>query len=155
TINNVVAGQQFYVKVEAADSTTVFGTGTYGLSLNLGTGVSPTLPLPNTQVAAIYSGGGISSMMVSPPAPDDLEVAPGFWAALNTSKTETQLPAITTRREVAVDPHLNVAISLILEGANSDLSYGSRSWERAASSPGLRIHAEPGSANTFASMGLA
>src|SRR5262249_1745491 len=50
TINNVTGGQQFYVKVTGAD-TSVFGTGTYALSLNFGSGATPTASSPNTETA--------------------------------------------------------------------------------------------------------
>jgi hypothetical protein len=60
TINNVTAGEQFYVKVQGADSS-VFATGAYGIVLNFGTGVSPTVASPNTQTAngtTIHGSGG-------------------------------------------------------------------------------------------------
>jgi hypothetical protein len=50
TINNVSAGQQFYIKVASAD-TTAFGTGAYAIALNFGSGAAPTVTGPNTQVA--------------------------------------------------------------------------------------------------------
>jgi hypothetical protein len=50
TISGVTAGSTYYVKVAGAD-TSPFGTGRYALTLNLGTGASPTVPLPNTQTA--------------------------------------------------------------------------------------------------------
>jgi hypothetical protein len=46
SISNVYAGEQFYVKVQGADST-AFSTGNYAMTLNFGTGSSPTVPLPN------------------------------------------------------------------------------------------------------------
>jgi hypothetical protein len=51
TINSVTAGQRYYVKVAGAD-TTAFGTGSYALTLNFGTGPSPIVSHPNTQTAA-------------------------------------------------------------------------------------------------------
>jgi hypothetical protein len=60
TISNVAAGQRFYVKVGGAD-TTAFGTGAYALTLNFGTGPSPTVLSPNTQTLATgtpTTGGG-------------------------------------------------------------------------------------------------
>ncbi len=50
TVSGVSAGQTFYVKVTGAD-TTAFGTGTYALALNFGTGSTPTAAPPNTQTA--------------------------------------------------------------------------------------------------------
>lgn len=63
TINGVTAGQLFYVKVSPAE-TSAFGTGKYALTLNFGSGASPTVPLPNTQTAngsPISGGGGIAT----------------------------------------------------------------------------------------------
>jgi hypothetical protein len=62
TIGNVVAGQTYFVKVSPGTNT-VFGTGAYALSLNFGTGASPTIPLPNTQTAngnPVSGGGGVA-----------------------------------------------------------------------------------------------
>jgi hypothetical protein len=61
TVNNVTAGQQLYVKVSGADCS-VFSTGTYALTLNFGTGLSPTVTPPNTTVAngsPLQGGGGM------------------------------------------------------------------------------------------------
>jgi hypothetical protein len=58
--SGTIANQAFYVKVTGADST-AFSTGAYGLTLNMGTGPAPTVPLPSTQTAngsPLHSGGG-------------------------------------------------------------------------------------------------
>jgi hypothetical protein len=47
TVPGVRAGATYYVKVDGADNTQL-GTGAYALVLNLGTGPSPSVPLPNT-----------------------------------------------------------------------------------------------------------
>jgi Matrixin len=60
TIPNVYSGEQFYIKVQGADST-AFSTGNYAMTLNFGTGASPTVPLPNTTTPdgnPITGGGG-------------------------------------------------------------------------------------------------
>jgi oligoribonuclease NrnB/cAMP/cGMP phosphodiesterase (DHH superfamily) len=60
TVTGIVPGQQLYIKVAGAD-TTAFGTGKYALTMNFGTGQSPTVPLPNTQTlngTPLSSGGG-------------------------------------------------------------------------------------------------
>jgi hypothetical protein len=60
TIPNVTANEQFYIKVQGADST-AFSTGNYAMTLNFGTGASPTVPLPNTMTLngnPISGGGG-------------------------------------------------------------------------------------------------
>jgi hypothetical protein len=57
----VTPGSTYYVKVQGAD-TSVFSTGAYALTLNLGTGPSPTVVPPNTQTAngnPVSSGGGV------------------------------------------------------------------------------------------------
>jgi hypothetical protein len=59
SLGGVSAGQQYYIKVQSA-VTTAFGTGAYALTLNLGSGPAPTVPLPNTQVlngTPLMSGG--------------------------------------------------------------------------------------------------
>jgi hypothetical protein len=48
---SITAGSTYYVKVMSAD-TSPFGTGAYALTINTGTGANPTVPLPNTAVAA-------------------------------------------------------------------------------------------------------
>jgi hypothetical protein len=60
TVSGVTAGQVFYLKVAGAD-TTAFGTGAYALTLNLGSGASPAVTLPNTLTAngsPFQAGGG-------------------------------------------------------------------------------------------------
>jgi hypothetical protein len=51
TVSGIKPGQVFYAKVSGAN-TTAFGTGAYALTLNFGTGSSPTVTPPNTQTAA-------------------------------------------------------------------------------------------------------
>lgn len=62
-LSGVSAGQQFYVMVDGADNT-AFGTGKYALTLNFGTGASPTVPLPSTLTAngTPLSGGGAEAI---------------------------------------------------------------------------------------------
>lgn len=62
TIPSVYAGEQFYVKVQGAD-TTAFSTGAYAMTLNFGNNPSPTVPLPQTQTPngnPLTGGGGIA-----------------------------------------------------------------------------------------------
>lgn len=59
----IAAGSVYYVKVFSADAIAAFKTGKYALTLNMGTGPDPTIPLPNTTVSngsPISSGGGIA-----------------------------------------------------------------------------------------------
>src|SRR5262249_55727359 len=64
TIAGVTAGQHYYVKVSGAETRTgswqAFNTGQYALTLNFGTGPSPSVPLPNTSTpnGNPPSGGG-------------------------------------------------------------------------------------------------
>jgi hypothetical protein len=60
---SVTAGQTYYVRVAGAN-TTAFGTGAYGLTLNFGSGSSPTLSLPNNQTlngSPLSGGGGVAN----------------------------------------------------------------------------------------------
>jgi hypothetical protein len=62
TLSNlaVTPGATYYIAVGGVDRTS-FSTGAYALTLNLGTGPNPTVPLPNTQLAngsPLQSGGG-------------------------------------------------------------------------------------------------
>ena len=62
SVSGVTAGQVIYVKVQGAD-TTPFSTGAYALTLNLGSGATPTVPLPSTATPngnPISAGGGIA-----------------------------------------------------------------------------------------------
>ncbi len=68
----------YYIRVEGANGT-VFGTGAYGLTLDLGASSTPVIPLPNTQTAngsPLHSGsaipdgyGPVGSDTVAPAAP--------------------------------------------------------------------------------------
>ena len=60
SVGGLTAGQTYYVKVDGVDAT-AFGTGAYALTLNFGTGPSPTVPLPDTQLLngdPFQAGGG-------------------------------------------------------------------------------------------------
>ncbi len=65
-VGGLVAGQTYYVKVDGVDAT-AFGTGAYALTMNFGTGASPTVPLPNTQLlsASPLQGGGGEAIKVA------------------------------------------------------------------------------------------
>jgi hypothetical protein len=72
TLSNIAVtpGSTYYVKVQGADNS-VFSTGAYALTLNLGTGASPTVPLPNTQTAngaPLSAGGGVPMEPSSSPS---------------------------------------------------------------------------------------
>jgi hypothetical protein len=57
----VTPGSTYYVKVQGADAS-VFSTGAYALTLNLGTDANPVVPRPNTQTAngnPESAGGGV------------------------------------------------------------------------------------------------
>jgi hypothetical protein len=62
TVNNVVGGKTYYIKVNGAE-TTALGTGEYALSLSLGANPLPSVALPNTQTPngnSITSGGSMA-----------------------------------------------------------------------------------------------
>jgi hypothetical protein len=79
TVNNVTAGQLLYIKVSGNTSvltgpgtqtSNLFATGAYALTLNFGTGPSPAVPLPSTGLAngsPLSIGGGIAQV----PGDDD------------------------------------------------------------------------------------
>ncbi len=73
TLGNIAVtpGATYYIKVQGADST-VFGTGAYSLSLNLGSGATPAAAAPDTQVAngnPVSSGGGVPMEPATNPNP--------------------------------------------------------------------------------------
>jgi predicted Zn-dependent protease len=59
SITGLTPGQQLYLKVAGVDNS-AFSTGTFGMTLNFGTGASPSVTLPNTQLAngTPLTGGG-------------------------------------------------------------------------------------------------
>lgn len=76
TLSGVTAGEQLYLKVQGAD-TTCFSTGDYAMTLNFGSGASPTVSLPNTEVlngSPLTSSGGVAANQGSPGS-DYLEVS--------------------------------------------------------------------------------
>jgi hypothetical protein len=98
TANKVTAGQQFYVKVADASA---FGTGAYALTLNLGTGPSPTVPLPNTTLAngsPISAGGGQANT-----------VSAEF--RVNTTTGDAQQTFYQSPHAVAMDAHGNSVVT--------------------------------------------
>lgn len=62
TVTGVTPGQQYFVKVQGAD-TTAFSTGAYALALNFGTGATPVAASPSTPVLngiPLNGGGGVA-----------------------------------------------------------------------------------------------
>jgi hypothetical protein len=62
SLTGLTAGSTYYVRITGADGT-AFGTGAYSLTLNMGTGSSPTVPLPSTSTAngsPLSSKGGLA-----------------------------------------------------------------------------------------------
>ncbi len=136
TVNNVAAGQQFYVKVAGADST-AFGTGAYALVLNFGNNPNPTVTPPNTQTLngnPLSNGGGqpeepngdtagkdvfhvqspdvhVSGVVASTPTPSQAVFGP---AALLAASPATPSPVSA----VAV-PSASIVSAPILAGASS------------------------------------
>jgi hypothetical protein len=100
---SVNAGQTYYVRVMGANSS-VFGTGAYGISLNLGTGSSPTIPLPDTQTAngtPLSGGGGVAEHTGSNEDYDLLTTGDGRHGP-GENRTDTPTAAEAAAREVAV-----------------------------------------------------
>src|SRR5439155_23755301 len=100
TVNNVSPLQVFFVKVQGADGS-LFGTGAYALTLNFGSGASPTVTPPNTQLAdgsPVRGGGGLAETADtdSPSQPID-----GFAPIV------PQTPATTQR----TDATLSIAVA--------------------------------------------
>jgi hypothetical protein len=87
TVNNVTAGQQFYLKVNGTGSPV--NDGEYALVLNLGTGSMPAVTLPNTQLlnGNPIVGPGTALYMLAPAGPD--------FAALQLAGS-VNLPGATT-----------------------------------------------------------
>jgi hypothetical protein len=73
TVNGVTDGQQFFVKVQGAD-TTQMGSGAYAMTLNFGSGPAPTVQTAAREIAngAIPSAGGGMALAV-----DQLAAGPG------------------------------------------------------------------------------
>jgi hypothetical protein len=68
TVSGITAGSTYYVEAGAAD-TSVFSIGSYAITLNMGTGGSPTVPLPNTQTlngSPLSGSGGIANNVINP-----------------------------------------------------------------------------------------
>ena len=83
SIPGVYSGEQFYVKVQGAD-TTAFSTGNYAMTLNFGNNPSPTVPLPYTTVPdgnPIQGGGG---QPIKPPGRKHHHFAAGVQPFLAT-----------------------------------------------------------------------
>jgi hypothetical protein len=107
TVNNVAAGQRFYVKVAGAD-TSAFGTGAYALTLNLGTGAAPAVPLPNTETLngnPLSSGGGQAN-----------QVEQEF--RVNTTTADVQQTFYQSPHAVAMDAQGNFVVTW--SSANQD-----------------------------------
>jgi hypothetical protein len=115
TVSNVSAGQQFYVKVSGAETGTgalqSFNTGTYALTLNLGSGASPVVPLPNTQILngnPITGGGG------QPLATDNDGDVVGPADGFGPAEVRTATPATTATVVARVASAVGVQASFLL-----------------------------------------
>jgi hypothetical protein len=138
TLNNVQAGQQYYVKVTGADGS-AFSTGAYALTLNFGTGPSPTATPPNTMKPngnPLSGGGGLaqtngglvpwlfallfSLVDVDPMVAPDAAPAPGPAGGGKPAagRPESSTPAAALKGEGATPPSasrlLSAAASAVL-----------------------------------------
>jgi hypothetical protein len=95
TASNVTPGEVFYVKVAGADSS-VFSTGRYDLTLNFGTGSSPAVVAPNTQLlngSTLQSGGGAPEIAAADVDGFEVNDAADAIRSLATSRTAATLVA--------------------------------------------------------------
>jgi hypothetical protein len=93
TLGNIAVtpGSTYYVKVQGADNS-VFSTGDYALTLNLGTGANPTVPLPDTQTAngnPLSAGGGVPME----PATNPSSSAALYGTTIPCNLRNTSIPA--------------------------------------------------------------
>jgi hypothetical protein len=108
TLNNVTAGQQFYIKVSGTSSPS--NDGVYALTLNLGAGALPAVALPNTQLlngSPITGGGGSLEVTDGPGQTIDVfganEAPPGTTPAPAAAVPTVQVtPNASTTTNVAV-----------------------------------------------------
>jgi hypothetical protein len=83
TVSGIVAGKVYSIKVVGAETVSAklpFNTGQYALTLNLGSGANPTVPLPSTQTAngaTLTSTGGIAQNIAATGNADGNEGGPG------------------------------------------------------------------------------
>jgi hypothetical protein len=108
TVNGVTPGQLLYIKVSGNQSvytgvgtqtTNLFATGAYALTLNFGTGASPTVPLPNTTLAngsPLNAGGGMPELpngRAEGPGNDIFDPTEGETTASVPSGAQAAVPA--------------------------------------------------------------
>jgi hypothetical protein len=113
TINNVTPGQQYYVKVQGADSS-VFGTGAYALIVNAGTGAAPTVAQPTTQMAATsntqcgggYAEAGNTDLLLSA-IPTIDKISPDTGASSNDGVTKANRILMSGTAPILALPLLN------------------------------------------------
>jgi hypothetical protein len=106
---NVTDGQTYYIRVAGATNS-AFGMGAYGMTLNLGTGDSPTLPLPSTQTAngdPLSGGGGLADHVGGSEDSDRLTIGegghePGEAGAITQTATPATRLRASTERPYAV-----------------------------------------------------
>jgi hypothetical protein len=105
TVSGIRADSTYYLEVTGADST-AFSTGAYGLTLNLGTGSSPSVPLPDTQTAngnPLHAGGG----QAGKDGPESL---------VNTYTAGAQQISFTDPHAVAMDSQGNYVVTWASDG---------------------------------------
>jgi len=111
TLSNIAVtpGSTYYIKVQGADNT-VMSTGAYALTLNLGTGANPIVPLPNTQVLngdPLHSGGG-QPMFSDPASPSSARTSTAFATAAsvieNAPNRNASTPVLSIRTTTSPAP---------------------------------------------------
>jgi hypothetical protein len=104
-VNNVVPGQRYYVKVTGADST-AFGSGVYNLTVNFGSGSTPTVTSPDTPLldgSVLQAGGGLALSILSSlrfQAPDFLEIDPNWVDTSDASVSDSGQTSAPTQDSV-------------------------------------------------------
>lgn len=103
SITGTSSGNWYYIKVEGATTTSAFGTGKYGLTLDVGATTPPVLPLPNTTKlngSPIQGGLHINDSFeaapsgadtVAPAAPTIAVASPKQVSLIGTAEALTQI----------------------------------------------------------------
>ncbi len=108
TVNNVTAGEQFYVKITGTGSP--FNDGAYGMAVNFGTGTMPAVTIPNTELLdgnpSQDISGGLDEL-----APSTLATQQAV-AALNAAPAYTPVVATATPVQAPVSSFSTAAATI-------------------------------------------
>ncbi len=126
---SITAGSTYYIKVTGAD-TSAMGTGNYAITINTGTGASPTVPLPNTQVAdgnPEVTGGGQFDL-TGPSQALNVSTLPTTTVANNLASVANNLASHggAFNQQMVIGPNM-ASKDLAFQGMGSTVSQSSRS----------------------------